>query len=321
MSIFYQLDFESDIREIEQKIVELKESTNCGKSKVLNEISVLEEKRDKKLEKIYANLTPWQKVQIARHPDRPKGFYYINAITEDFFELSGDRCKGNDRAIVAGIAKFRGRKIMIAAQEKGHDSKTMTEHNFGMPLPEGYRKLVRVMKLANELNLPFVSLVDTAGASPGIEAEEGGQGHAIASAISASFELEVPNVSVIIGEGGSGGAVALACANSIIMNEHSIYSTISPEGCSAILWKNKDSKKKAAEMQKLTAQDLLSFGLIDKIIDEPLGGAHRNKDKMCDRVANCIEEELDLLSGKPSSFVKASRAEKFKNIHKKYGII
>ena len=271
------LDFESQVLSIEQKIKELRDASKIGDIDVATEISKMQNKVDKLLSQIYQKLTPWQKVQVARHPERPKFMDYLNGIFTDFVELSGDRLFADDCAIIGGFAKIDGINCVVMGQEKGHDTESRLKHNFGMPRPEGYRKVCRLLDIADKFNLPVFSFIDTAGAYPGMESEERGQAEAIARAMEKSFQIKVPFISTIIGEGGSGGAIAMATSDFVLMFEHSIYSVISPEGCASILWKDDTKSNIAAEVQKLTAQDLLELGIIDEIVKEPIGGAHRNK--------------------------------------------
>jgi acetyl-CoA carboxylase carboxyl transferase subunit alpha len=311
------LDFENPITELDQKIQELSRMSNDGKIDILQDISNLQKKRDKLLREIYENLTPFQKVQIARHVDRPHFKDYINHMTTDFVELSGDRLFAEDAAILGGLARIEGRAIMIMGHEKGSDLDSRLKHNFGMPLPEGYRKAQRLMKLAEQYQIPIVTIVDTAGAYPGIGAEERGQSEAIAKSIETCLSVTVPIISVIIGEGGSGGAIAIATANKVFMLEHSIYSVITPEGCASILWRSREKKEEAAEAQKLTAQDLKRLNIIDDIISEPLGGAHRDYKKTILNVKKMITEHLDSLSRLSGSALKSQRSKKYLQMGKK----
>jgi acetyl-CoA carboxylase carboxyl transferase subunit alpha len=269
------LDFEKSIFDLESKIKELK-NLNTGDLSIMEDVKRLENKRKKLLKRIYMELTPSQKVQVARHQERPHTIDYINALVDDFIPLAGDRLFANDLAITAGIGKFKGISVAIIGHEKGNDTEDRIKHNFGMPHPEGYRKACRIMDLADKFRLPLLTFVDTAGAYPGIGAEERGQAEAIARCIERSLRFKNSIIATIIGEGGSGGAVALAVANTILMLEHSIYSVISPEGCASILYRNPEKAPEASEALKLTAQDLIKFEMIDGIIEEPLGGAHRD---------------------------------------------
>ncbi|MDC0348951.1 acetyl-CoA carboxylase carboxyltransferase subunit alpha [Alphaproteobacteria bacterium] len=307
----YELDFEKQIQDLEKKIKELSKMSKGKGVDIVGEVSTLQKKVDKLLEDTYKKLTPWDKVQVARHPTRPHFLDYIKELIEDFTELAGDRLFGEDAAIVGGIGTFRGQSVVVLGQEKGHDIKTRMRHNFGAPRPEGYRKAQRLMRLADQFQLPLITLIDTAGAYPGINSEERGQAEAIARSIDTCLSLSVPIISCVIGEGGSGGAIAIATGNRILMLEHSIYSVISPEGCASILWRSADKKKEAADAQKLTAQDLLNFKIIDQVISEPLGGAHRDPKKAIESVGNAIEQALkDLKNFTPKQLI-ARRRQKF----------
>jgi acetyl-CoA carboxylase carboxyl transferase subunit alpha len=307
----YELDFEKQIHILEEKIQELSKMSESKDVDIVEEVSILQKKLDKLLGDTYKKLTPWQKVQVARHPERPHCLDYIRLLIEDFTELAGDRLFAEDAAIVGGIGTFRGQSVVVLGQEKGHDIKTRMHHNFGAPRPEGYRKAQRLMKLADQFQLPVITLVDTAGAYPGVDAEERGQAEAIARSIDVCLSLSVPIISCIIGEGGSGGAIAIATANRILMLEHSIYSVVSPEGCASILWRSADKKKEAAEAQKLTAQDLIDFKLIDQIIPEPLGGAQRNPKAAILSMGDAIEKSLKELKNFTPNQLIARRRQKF----------
>lgn len=307
----YELDFEKQIHTLEEKIQELSKMSESKDVDIVEEVSILQKKLDKLLGETYKKLTPWQKVQVARHPERPHCLDYIKLLIEDFTELAGDRLFAEDAAIAGGIGIFRGQPVVILGQEKGHDIKTRMHHNFGAPRPEGYRKAQRLMKLADQFQLPVITLVDTAGAYPGVDAEERGQAEAIARSIDVCLSLSVPIISCIIGEGGSGGAIAIATANRILMLEHSIYSVVSPEGCASILWRSADKKKEAAEAQKLTAQDLIDFKLIDQIIPEPLGGAQRNPKAAILSMGDAIEKSLKELKNFTPNQLIARRRQKF----------
>lgn len=279
--MFNYLDFEKPVADLEGQILELKKLSESGEAvDVGDEIARLEKRSAEALREAYRNLTPWQKVLVARHPDRPHCLDYVDALFTDFTPLAGDRAFGEDNAVIAGFGRFNGESIAILGLEKGNDTKTRLKHNFGSARPEGYRKAVRVMEMAERFGIPVVSLVDTAGAYPGIGAEERGQAEAIARSTSACLGLTVPNISVIIGEGGSGGAIAIAVANQVYMLENSIYSVISPEGAASILWRDTTRSRDAATNMKITAQDLLELKIIDAVISEPLGGAHRNREKV-----------------------------------------
>jgi len=308
------LEFEKPIVELENKIEELRSLSSTGDINIAEEIQRLEKKLAKLLASIYSKLTPWQKVLVARHVDRPHCLNYIDALFEDFMPLAGDRNFGEDRAIVGGIGRFRGTSVMVVGQEKGHDMETRLKHNFGMPKPEGYRKACRLMQLAEKYAMPVITFIDTSGAYAGLEAEERGQAEAIARSINTSLNLTVPIISVVIGEGGSGGAIALATANEVYMLEHSIYSVISPEGCAAILWRSSDKKEIAAQAQKLTAQDLYKLGVIEGVILEPLGGAHRQSEFVFDGVGKTIEKSLRKFGKMVPEKIKEQREERFLNI-------
>ena len=292
MAVQTFLDFEKPIAELEARVAELRETANAGSLDLDAEIGKLEAKSAKLLRDTYAKLTPWQKAQVARHPERPHFNDYIAGLTEDFLPLAGDRAFADDPAILGGLATIEGRKVVLIGHEKGDDTASRLRHNFGMAKPEGYRKAIRLMRLADRFKLPVVSLVDTPGAFPGVQAEERGQAEAIARSTEECLSLKVPMISVIVGEGGSGGAVAIAAANRVLMLEHAVYSVISPEGCASILWRTADKAADAAEAMKITAQDLQSLGVVDRIVPEPLGGAHRNPDGAIGNLKEAIVEEL-----------------------------
>lgn len=303
------LEFERPIFELETKIKELK-NLNTGDLSINQEIKHLENKLKKMLQRVYSNLSPWQIVQLARHPSRPQTLDYISKIFTDFTNLCGDRSFGDDKAIIAGVAKFNGMSVAVLGHQKGRDVDERLKCNFGMPHPEGYRKACRIMKLADKFGMPLVTFIDTAGAYPGVGAEERGQAEAIGRCLEESLNLKIPVVSIVIGEGGSGGAVALAVANKIYMLEYSTYSVISPEGCASILWRDSSKSKEAADALKLTAQQLLDFELIDGIIKEPLGGAHRDADLTMKNVATTLNNALgELLASKQN--MQQERSEKF----------
>lgn len=307
------MSFETELVKLDKQIKDLK-ATLQDDSSVMPKITALEEDLNKKIRQLYSNLSPIQKVEISRHPNRPHGLDYIKGLCDDFFELCGDRCFGEDKALVTGIGTFRKHKVMIIAHEKGYDSESRKLHNFGMPMPEGYRKARRVMQIAAEMMLPILCLIDTPGAYPGITSEERGQGHALAECLAAAIEVKVPIISCLIGEGGSGGAVAIGVANKVIMLEHSVYSVISPEGCASILWKTKDKKADAAIAQKLTAQDLYKYGVVDVIVDEPFGGAHRRPDEAISLVADVLDSHLNVYANKNLYyFYLQERIYKFQN--------
>ena len=305
------LDFEKPIAELEGKIEDLRHLTDAGDVNIADEVGRLQVKVDKLLRSTFSNLTAWQKTQVARHPDRPHALDYIAGLIQDFTPLAGDRSFGEDRAIVGGLGRFRGASVMVIGNEKGHDTQSRLTHNFGMAKPEGYRKACRLMEMADHFGIPVITLVDTAGAYPGVDAEARGQAEAIARSIEACLSLRVPLITVVIGEGGSGGAIALAAANTVMMLEHSIYSVISPEGCASILWRSGDNARDAAEALKLTAQDLHGLGVIDRIISEPLGGAHRNPQASIRAVSNAIEDALAQLTPLDGGVLRAKRREKF----------
>jgi len=308
------LDFEKPIAELETRIGELRATAETGDLDLASEIDKLEKKSAALLKSTYAKLSPWQKTQVARHPQRPHFLDYVRLMFEDFMPLGGDRRYGEDAAILGGPARLNGRKVMLIGHEKGHDTATRLQHNFGMGKPEGYRKAIRLMELAGKVGLPVVTLVDTSGAFPGVEAEERGQAEAIARATEACLALPVPMVATIVGEGGSGGAVALASAERVLMLEHAVYSVISPEGASSILWRTPDKAAEAAEAMKVTAQDLLGLGVIDRIVPEPLGGAHRDPTATASALANAIGEELDALTPLAPEQLTSRREERFLKI-------
>jgi len=304
------LDFEKPIADLEGNIEELRHLSD-GAINIADEVGKLEEKVDRQLRQTYGRLSAWQKVQVARHPGRPKCGEYVAALIEDFVPLAGDRLFAEDAALVAGLGRFRGTPVAVLGHEKGNDTESRIAHNFGMARPEGYRKAQRVMDLANRFSLPVLSFVDTSGAYPGVGAEERGQSEAIARSIQACLALTVPFVSVIIGEGGSGGAIAIATANHVFMLEHAVYSVISPEGCASILWRDGARAQDAAEALKITAQDLDRLKLIDGIIDEPLGGAQRDPATAIAAVGDRIETSLTGFEGMDGAALRAHRREKF----------
>jgi acetyl-CoA carboxylase carboxyl transferase subunit alpha len=305
------LDFEKPIHELESKIRELRHLSGDGSINIATEVTRLQAKVERLLRQTYKDIEPAQIVQVARHPERPHFLDYVKALVTDFTPLAGDRLYGEDAALVGGIGRFRDRPVVIMGQEKGHDTETRIKHNFGMPKPDGYRKAQRLVKLAEQFNLPIVSMVDTAGAYPGLDAEERGQSEAIARSIDVFLAAETPIVTTIIGEGGSGGAIAIAAADKIFMLEYSIYSVISPEGCASILWRSAEYAKQAAAALRLTARDLEALGIIDTVIEEPMGGAHRAKDETYHRVGLAIESALDELSKLPGTLLRQRRADKF----------
>jgi acetyl-CoA carboxylase carboxyl transferase subunit alpha len=305
------LDFEKPIAELEGQIEALRHLSNGGDLNIADEVARLEAKADRQLRQTYAKLSPWQKVQVARHPERPHTGDYVAALISEFTPLAGDRSFAEDRAIIGGIGRFRGRSVVVIGHEKGADTDSRVRHNFGMARPEGYRKARRLMELAERFGLPVLALVDTAGAYPGIDAEARGQAEAIARSIEACLRLRVPLVAAIIGEGGSGGAIALAAGNTVLMLEHAVYSVISPEGCSSILWRSADNTQDAAEALKLTAQDLLKLGIIDGVVPEPLGGAHRGAADTIAALGNALDTALQPLLVLDGAALVAQRKRKF----------
>ena len=305
------LDFEKPIAELASQIEELRRTTDAGGIDVREEAQRLEDKADALLRATYAKLSAWQKAQVARHPERPKCLDYIRALITDWTPLAGDRAFADDAAVVGGLGRFRGRAVAVLGTEKGEDTDSRVKHNFGMARPEGYRKARRTMELAGRFGLPILSFVDTAGAYPGIEAEARGQAEAIARAIEAGLEAPVPFIATIIGEGGSGGAIALAAADRVLMLEHSIYSVISPEGCASILWRDQAQAAIAAEALKLTAEDLRRLGLIDDVVPEPMGGAQRDPGTTISTVGERIWANLDPLLALDGATLKAQRRRKF----------
>ncbi|MBH5322825.1 acetyl-CoA carboxylase carboxyltransferase subunit alpha [Aurantiacibacter sediminis] len=306
------LEFEKPVAELEAKIAELREAAgDDGDVDISKELTRLEAKSAKLLQSTYEGLSPWQKTQVARHSSRPHFHDYVEHGFDHFMPLGGDRLYGDDQAIMGGLATLRGRKVVLIGHEKGNDTESRIRHNFGMGKPEGYRKAIRLMELADRFGLPVVTLVDTSGAFPGIEAEERGQAEAIARSTEACLSLGVPMVSAIVGEGGSGGAVALASAERVLMFEHAVYSVISPEGCASILWRTAEKAPQAAEAMKLTAQNLLELGVIDRIVPEPVGGAHRDVEVAIANLVDAIDEELDALSSHAPEELKRLRDERF----------
>ena len=305
------LEFEKPVAELETRIAELREAASGDDVDISSELARLEAKSADLLRSTYAALTPWQKTQVARHPLRPHFRDYVELAFEEFVPLGGDRHYGDDLAIMGGLATLGGRKVMLIGHEKGNDTQSRLRHNFGMGKPEGYRKAIRLMDMAGRFGLPVVTLVDTSGAFPGVEAEERGQAEAIARSTEACLALPVPMVSVIVGEGGSGGAVALASAERVLMFEHAVYSVISPEGCASILWRTAEKAPQAAEAMKMTAQDLEQLGVIDRIVPEPVGGAQRDPVLAVETLARAIGEELDGLSGKSAKQLRRMREDRF----------
>jgi len=305
------LDFEKPIAELQGRIDELRETAADGAVDIGAEVAKLQAKSDKALRDTYARLTPWQKTQVARHGERPHFKDYVAALFDDFTTLAGDRAFGDDQAILGGFAMFRGRRIMVVGHEKGDDTASRLKHNFGMGKPEGYRKAIRLMELADRFGLPVVTLVDTSGAFPGVQAEERGQAEAIARSTETCLSLGVPMIAAVVGEGGSGGAIALAAGNRVLMFEHAVYSVISPEGCASILWRTADKAPDAAEAMKVTAQDLKGLGIIDTIVPEPLGGAHRNPAQAIASLGDAIGEALNGLVPQDAATLRRERREKF----------
>ena len=315
------LDFEKEVKSLEDNLEASKNPFDKdGISEVdTKKIQKIQEEINQKLEGLYSNLNSWQKTMVARHEDRPKANFYVNKIVTDFTQLSGDRLFGDDRSIIAGLGLIENKSVLILAQEKGVDLNSRLDRNFGMMKPEGYRKCIRLMKLADRFKIPVVSFIDTPGAYPGIGAEQRGQASAIATSIECCMSLTVPNISVIIGEGGSGGAIALASSNKVIMLEHSIYSVISPEGCASILWRDPSKSLEAAEAMKLTANDLKKFGIVDEVIKEPLGGAHRDNEKIALDVKKTILSNLKTFENLSGEEIYNQRKTKFLQIGRDQG--
>lgn len=313
--MYSYLEFEKPVADLEGKIQELRAmSSEKDGVATADEVARLEKRASDALREIYADLTPWQKTQVARHPDRPHCLKYVQNLIEDFTPLAGDRSFGEDHAIIAGLGRFKGEAVAFIGQEKGEDTQDRIKRNFGMARPEGYRKAVRIVEMADRFGLPIISLVDTAGAYPGIGAEERGQAEAIARSTDAFLGVGVPTVSVVIGEGGSGGAIAIAAANKVFMLEHAIYSVISPEGAASILWRDSARAKEAATAMKITAQDLLKFGVIDGIIKEPMGGAHRAIDDVIRMTGERIDAAMKDMAGQDATTLRNARHQKFLEI-------
>jgi acetyl-CoA carboxylase carboxyl transferase subunit alpha len=309
------LDFEAPVAELEGKIAELRNmAQGDAKISIADDVKSLEKKANKILADLYQSLTPWQKAQVARHPDRPHALNYVETLITDFVPLAGDRKFAEDEAVVGGLGRFNGQSVVVIGQEKGSDTASRLKHNFGMAKPEGYRKAVRLMEMADKFGLPVLTFVDTSGAYPGVDAEERGQAEAIARSTDCCLSLGVPLISVIIGEGGSGGAIAIATANSVIMLEHAIYSVISPEGAASILWRDPARSKDAAIALKITAQDLKKFGVIDEIVTEPMGGAHRNPVDTMKSVGEAIARNLNTFAGQSADTIRTQRRDKFLGI-------
>jgi len=305
------LEFEKPIAALDQRIAELRDTASSGDIDIEPEIARLEAKSEKLLKETYAKLTPWQKTMVARHAERPHFKHYVAGLTEDFMPLAGDRAFADDSAIIGGLARIDGRKVLLIGHEKGDDTASRLKHNFGMAKPEGYRKAIRLMQLADRFNIPVVSLVDTSGAFPGVQAEERGQAEAIARSTEQCLALRVPMIAAVVGEGGSGGAIAIAAANRVLMYEHAVYSVISPEGCASILWRTADKAADAAEAMKVTAGDLQALGVVDRVVPEPLGGAHRSPNEAIASLKDAIIEELDGLAKLDRAQLLEQRRAKF----------
>ena len=317
------LNFETDIKDLETELEKLKDPYNQeGLSEVnTNKISKIQSEIDDKLNEVYSNLNSWQTTLVARHEDRPKSKFFIENLFDDFILLSGDRFYGEDKSVLTGFAKFNGNSVLVIGQEKGEDLDSRIERNFGMMRPEGYRKTIRLMKLADKFNIPIISFIDTPGAYPGVGAEERGQAEAIAKSIECCMQLRVPTISVVIGEGGSGGAIALASSNKVLMLENAIYSVISPEGCATILWRDPKKTLEAAQAMKLSAKDLLNLKVIDEIIPEPVGGAHRDKNLILNNIRNSIINNLNDFNSMSKDEVLNHRKNKFLSIGRSKGFI
>ena len=317
------LNFEAEIKNLDTELEKLKDPYNQGGLSEVdtNKISKTQEELNKKLNDIYSNLDPWQTTMVARHEDRPKSKFFIDNLFEDFISLAGDRYYGEDKSVITGFAKFDGQSVLVIGQEKGDNLESRIERNFGMMRPEGYRKTIRLMELADKFNIPIISFIDTPGAYPGVGAEERGQAEAIAKSIECCMKLKVPTLAIIIGEGGSGGAIALASSSKVIMLENAIYSVISPEGCATILWRDPKKMLDAAKAMKLSAKDLLELKVIDEVILEPVGGAHRDKDLILSSVRECISKNLDLYKEMTSIEIFEQRKNKFLKIGRNKGFI
>lgn len=305
------LEFEKPIAELRARVAELREAGESSPANISAEVGKLEAKAEKLLADTYARLTPWQKTQVARHPDRPHFNDFVAGMIEDFLPLAGDRAFADDQAILGGFGRFRGRRVLVMGHEKGEDTASRLRHNFGMAKPEGYRKAIRLMQLADRFGLPVITLVDTPGAFPGIQAEERGQAEAIARSTEAMLDLRTPVVAAIVGEGGSGGAVALAGANRVVMFEHAVYSVISPEGCASILWRTAEKASEAAEAMRITAEDLRKLKVIDRVVKEPVGGAHRDPGAAIVALADAIADSLTELDGLDADALRRDRRQKF----------
>ncbi len=317
------LNFETDIKNLEEELEKLKDPFNeSGLSEVdTQKISKTQNELDEKIKSIYSNLDPWQTTMVARHEDRPKSKFFIDNLFDDFISLSGDRHYGEDKSVITGFAKFNGLSVLVIGQEKGDDLDSRIERNFGMMRPEGYRKTIRLMQLADRFKIPIISFIDTPGAYPGVGAEERGQAEAIAKSIECCMKLKVPTLAIVIGEGGSGGAIALASANKVLMLENAIYSVISPEGCATILWRDPKKMLDAAKAMKLSAKDLLELQIIDEIIAEPIGGAHRDKDLILNNIRNSISKNLEIFMNMSSDEIFNERKNKFLRIGRNKGFI
>ena len=315
------LNFEADIKNLESELDQLKDPYNQGGLSEVDtsKISKLQNEIDNRLQSIYSNLDSWQTALVARHEDRPKAKFFIENLFEDFISLSGDRFYGEDKSVLAGFGKFEKKSVLVIGQEKGENLESRIERNFGMMKPEGYRKTIRLMKLANKFKIPVVSFIDTPGAYPGVGAEERGQAEAIAKSIECCMELTVPTISVIIGEGGSGGAIALASSNKVLMLENAIYSVISPEGCATILWRDPKKTLEASTAMKLSSKDLLDLQIIDEVISEPTGGAHRDRDLILDNVRNSIRKNLETFENMNKDEILMQRKDKFLSIGRNKG--
>ncbi len=317
------LNFEADIKTLEKELDELKDPYNQGGLSEVdtNKISKTQEELDKKLKEIYSSLDPWQTTMVARHEDRPKSKFFIDNLFEDFISLAGDRYYGEDKSVISGFAKFNGQSVLIIGQEKGENLESRIERNFGMMRPEGYRKTIRLMELADKFNIPIISFIDTPGAYPGVGAEERGQAEAIAKSIECCMRLKVPTLAIVIGEGGSGGAIALASSSKVIMLENAIYSVISPEGCATILWRDPKKMLDAAKAMKLSAKDLFELKIIDEIVPEPLGGAHRDRNLILSNVRESISKNLNLFREMSAEEILEQRKNKFLKIGRNKGFI